>query len=367
MSFSAIEHEHMARALQLAMRGVQTVTPNPAVGCVIAKGDAVLGEGFHERAGQPHAEVNALRQAGERAAGATAFVTLEPCSTHGRTPPCADALIAAGIARVVFAMADPNPAVSGNGAAQLRSAGVEVAIGLMADAAAAVNPGYCQRMGSGRPRVTLKIASSLDGATAMRSGESQWITSPAARADVQQMRARACAILTGVGTVLADDPSLTVRLRSGASAARQPLRVVVDSQLRTPPTSRMLTLDGDTLIVTTSDQVPAALGALSAVEQVASDDSGQVDLSAAIAALAARGVNEVLVEAGATLCGALLSEGLVDRIVIYMAPKLLGSETRGLFATPNWLTLANGQTLRITDLRRVGPDMRITAAVGATQ
>ncbi|MEO0576864.1 MAG: bifunctional diaminohydroxyphosphoribosylaminopyrimidine deaminase/5-amino-6-(5-phosphoribosylamino)uracil reductase RibD [Pseudomonadota bacterium] len=361
MSFSAHDEQMMRRALRLADRGRNSVSPNPAVGCVIADATGVVGEGYHERAGDAHAEVNALRAAAGAASGATAFVTLEPCNTHGRTPPCVDALIAAGVQRVVFAMQDPNPAVSGNGAQRLRDAGILVEHGLMHDAAQALNPGYIMRMQANNPRVTLKIAASLDGATAMGTGESQWITGDAARRDVQRLRAASCAVMTGIGTVLADDPSLNVRGDGLGNLGRQPMRVVLDTALRMPSRARMFALEGQTLIMTAATDIARLAEAGVSVTRLTTDAQGQLDLAQVMRALAERGVNEVLVEAGRTLCGSLLAAQLVDRIVLYMAPKLLGSETQGLIRTPNWITLAQGQSLAIEDVRRVGDDLRIIA------
>ncbi|MEM9172258.1 MAG: bifunctional diaminohydroxyphosphoribosylaminopyrimidine deaminase/5-amino-6-(5-phosphoribosylamino)uracil reductase RibD [Pseudomonadota bacterium] len=367
--FSAFDHQCMAEALHLAERGRTSTTPNPAVGCVIAAGAAVVGRGWHQRAGEAHAEVNALQDAGEAARGATAYVTLEPCCVHGRTPPCATALSQAGIRRVVYAMADPNPAVNGMGADALRAEGVQVDSGLMENAAAALNPGYAMRMREGRPRVTLKLGQSLDGASAMRSGESQWITGPAARDDVQTLRARACAVLTGIGTVVADDPSLRVRATRFGESPRQPLRVVLDSTLQLSPQANILGEPGSVLVVGAQPEIDArslidAGADYWRAPRVASEsDYAGLDLQALLQELAVRGINEVLVEAGARLAGSLLQAGLVDRLVLYIAPKILGSETRGLFTTPNWLKLADGRALTITDLRQVGADIRITATL----
>ncbi len=307
MSFTAIDAAHMARALRLAARGLYTTDPNPRVGCVIARGGEVVGEGWHQRAGEPHAEVHALRAAGERARGATAYVTLEPCAHHGRTPPCAEALIAAGVRRVVYAVRDPDPRVSGCGARLLTAAGIEVAAGLMEASARAQNRGFLSRLERGRPWVRLKLAASLDGRTALASGESRWITSEAARADVQRLRARASAIMTGIGTVLADDPRLDVRL---AGQQRQPLRVVLDSALRTPRAARLLAPPGQVLLFTTRSN-PSATAELAAtgasIEVVAAAAAG-LDLAAVMQRLAALEVNELHVECGATLAGRLLAE-----------------------------------------------------------
>jgi diaminohydroxyphosphoribosylaminopyrimidine deaminase/5-amino-6-(5-phosphoribosylamino)uracil reductase len=353
--FSAADHAHMARALQLAARGLCTTTPNPRVGCVIVKDGRVVGEGWHERAGTPHAEIHALRQAGEAARGATVYVTLEPCAHHGRTPPCAEALVDAGVARVAAAMGDPNPLVAGGGIAILTLAGIAAEVGLMEAEARALNPGFVSRMTRGRPWVRLKTAATLDGKTALGNGASQWITGEAARADVQQLRARACAVLTGSGTVLADDPRMTVR---DFDIGRQPLRVVVDSKLRTPPDAAI-----QPALVACCRAEPAARAALEragaeVVELPGAD--GRVDLHALLKLLAQRGVNEVHVEAGAALNGALLAAGLVDEWVAYVAPMAVGSDARGLFAHAPLMSLADAARFRLTDVRQFGPDLRLT-------
>jgi len=357
----------MARALELARRGIYTTDPNPRVGCVIARGDRVLGEGWHVRAGEPHAEINALQAAGPEARGATAYVTLEPCCHHGRTPPCSQALIEAGVARVVVAMEDPNPRVAGKGLRQLREAGVEVDSGLLEAEARDLNPGFIRRMADGRPFVRLKQAMSLDGRTAMASGESQWITGPEARSDVHRLRARASAVLTGVDTVLADDPSLNVRLGADElgveGQVRQPLRVILDSGLRTPPDARLLGLPGQTLILTVKGEARAvqALEARGAEVIVLPAEAGRVSLAAALEALADRELNELHVESGPTLAGALLQAGFVDELVVYMAPVLLGSEARGLANLPGLAHMADRQLLQWGGMRPVGPDWRVTA------
>ncbi len=365
----------MARALQLAERGLYTTSPNPRVGCVLVKGDQVVGEGWHERAGQPHAEVHALREAGEAARGATAYVTLEPCSHHGRTPPCADALIAAGVARVVVAVQDPNPQVAGEGIAKLRNAGIIVDCGLMEAAARELNIGFFARMTRGTPWVRSKTGMSLDGRTALANGVSQWITGPAARRDVQHWRARSCAVLTGAGTVLADDPQLNVR---GIETGRQPLRVVLDNELQTPPSVRILQPlpspasgggaggeGGQVLIYTAvrdADKT-AELEQSGATVCVLPDVAGQVDLNAALRDLAQRGINEVLVEAGSTLNGALLRAGLVDELLLYVAPQLLGDAARGIAQLGELTELEQRIDLTWQDVRQVGADLRIVARV----
>ncbi len=354
----------MARAHRLAARGLYTTDPNPRVGCVIVRDDELVGEGFHIRAGGPHAEIHALQMAGDRARGATAYVTLEPCSHTGKTPPCADALIQAGVSRVVAAMQDPNPLVAGQGLARLRAAGVETAVGLQAGQTRALNPGFVKRMESGLPWVRVKLAMSLDGRTAMASGESQWITGEAARLDVQRMRARSSAILTGVGTVLEDDPSMNVRVDAAflgaADAPVQPMHVILDSRLRTPVDARILRTGNRAIIFHAPgvERPPYP----DHVETVAVDAGGDgLDLRTVLKALAGRQVNECHVEAGATLCGALLRAKLVDEIVIYMAPHLMGDAGRGLFHLPGLDDMASRIALKIADIRAVGDDWRIRA------
>lgn len=357
--FSAADHFFMSRALQLAARGLYTTMPNPRVGCVIVRDGKVVSEGWHERAGGPHAEVGALERAGTAARQATVYVTLEPCSHHGRTPPCADALIAAGVARVVAAMRDPNPRVAGSGLDRLQEHGIEVACGLMEAQARDLNRGFVSRMERGRPWLRSKIAASLDGATALCNGHSQWITGTAARRDGQRWRARSCAILTGVGTVLADDPRLTVR---DLELPRQPLRVIVDSGLRTSPSARIL-CGGGVLIACRDDSLPPARALRAAgAELVALPDAeGRVDLPALLALLARREVNEVHVEGGSRLNGTLLRLGLIDELLLYLAPTLLGTTARGMFDIPELTAMEQGIGLDILDLDHVGPDIRIRA------
>ena len=357
----------MAQALRLAEGGLYTTSPNPRVGCVLAKGGAVIGEGWHERAGEAHAEIHALRAAGEAARGATAYVTLEPCSHHGRTPPCADALIAAGIARVVIAVPDPNPQVAGQGIEKLRAAGIEVECGLMEAAARELNVGFFARMTRGVPWVRSKIAMSLDGRTALANGTSQWITGEAARLDVQRWRARSCAVLTGIGTILADDARLNVREVSPPltrGVLRQPLRVVLDSQLHMPLDARVLH-GGDVLIYATADQADkaAVLRDLGTEVAILPDTEGRIDLLAMLHDLGGRGVNEVLVEAGSTLNGALLRAGLVDELVLYVAPQLLGDAARSMAQLGELNSLEQRVNLKWQDVRQVGDDLRIIAKV----
>lgn len=359
-TFSTADMEYMVRALRLAERGLFTTMPNPRVGCVLVKNGEVVGEGWHEYAGGPHAEVVALRAAGERARGATAYVTLEPCCHHGRTPPCSEALLAAGVTRVVAAMQDPNPRVAGQGLAQLQAAGVQVASGLLAAQAEQLNGGFVMRMREGRPLVRIKLAMSLDGRTAMASGESKWITGAAAREDVQRLRGRSCAILTGIGTVEADDPALTVRI---PGRQRPPLRVVLDAKGRLAPKARLLKEEGPVLVFSGPD------ASLLRAENASIDGvavpitAAGLDLQAVVKELARREINEVMVEAGATLSGAFLRAGLADELVIYMAPKLMGDGARGLFHLPGLSTMAEAIDLEICDIRAVGKDWRITAKV----
>lgn len=363
MSFSADDARYMARALELAHRGLYTTDPNPRVGCVLVKDGVVIGEGFHARAGEAHAEVAAIRASGKQHLfGATAYVTLEPCCHQGRTGPCSTALIEAGVARVVAAMRDPNPSVDGGGLKQLADAGIAVQHGLMEQQAQALNPGFISRMQRRRPWVRVKLAASLDGRTALENGESKWITAEAARADVQRLRAHSSAILTGVSTVLHDNPSLNVR---DLDIGRQPLRVVTDTQLRMPANAQMLHLPGQTLVATASDDHDKAAALRDAGAEVLFVGTGRrsIDLPALLQQLAAREINELHVEAGATLCGALLHAGLVDELVLYMAPHIMGSQARGLFNLPALETMSERIELQITDTRAVGDDWRITALI----
>ena len=349
----------MARALQLARHGLFTTTPNPRVGCVIARGGNRVGEGWHERAGAPHAEVNALTVAGTAARGATAYVSLEPCTHHGRTAPCVEALVAAGVARVVAAMRDPNPLVAGKGLARLEEAGVAIECGLLEDEARELNIGFVSRMKRGLPWVRMKLAASLDGKTALNNGRSRWITGAAARRDGHAWRARACAVLTGIGTVKDDDPQLTVR---EVETTRQPLRVIVDSRLETPVAAKILR-GGGVLIaaaVKDGDNFPA-LKETGADMVVLPNAGGKVELGALMRELARRGINEVHVEAGHKLNGSLLGEGLVDELVIYLAPHLIGDAARGMFDLPELEDLNGRRVLKIHDLRMIGSDIRVIA------
>lgn len=355
------DHAFMARALQLARRGIFTTDPNPRVGCVIVRGNEIIGEGWHERAGGPHAEVTALRDAGD-ATGATAYVTLEPCCHHGRTPPCTDALLDARVARVVIASEDPNPDVAGEGAAKLIDAGVDVECGILEGEALAVNPGFMARMQTGRPFVRSKIAASLDGRTALANGASQWITGEAARGDVQRLRARSSAIMTGAGTMLADDPSLNVRAPELGDVL-QPVRVVVDSRLRMSPEAKTLSLPGDVFVMTASGDAAKRRALESAgarVEHVDSIDGGRVDLESVLVRLGQLDVNELLVEGGAGLNGALLQAGLIDELIVYMAGSVLGAGARGMFDTPELVDMSLRDEFELIDVRRVGDDLRLT-------
>ncbi|MDP1653915.1 MAG: bifunctional diaminohydroxyphosphoribosylaminopyrimidine deaminase/5-amino-6-(5-phosphoribosylamino)uracil reductase RibD [Rhodocyclaceae bacterium] len=389
MNFSTADHAFMAQALQLAERGLNTTTPNPRVGCVLVKDGQVIGAGWHEKTGEPHAEINALQNvgagpsqadvsppvggsepglrawgantvgAGETAQGATAYVTLEPCSHHGRTPPCADALIAAGIARVVVALRDPNPLVAGQGLARLAATGIAVDSGLMEAQARELNIGFVSRMTRGRPWLRLKVAMSLDGKTALHNGVSQWITGPEARRDAHAWRARSCAMLTGIGTVREDNPRLTVR---DEETTRQPLRVVVDSRLEISPAAAILA-DGNCLIACAIEnpEKSAQLRALGADIIVLPNAAGKVDLPALMLELGRRGINEVMAEAGLKLNGSLLRENCVDELLIYQAPVLLGDQARGMADFGALTELAAAKHLNIIDRRMIGSDQRFLA------
>ncbi|MES2885517.1 MAG: bifunctional diaminohydroxyphosphoribosylaminopyrimidine deaminase/5-amino-6-(5-phosphoribosylamino)uracil reductase RibD [Pseudomonadota bacterium] len=350
----------MARALELAEAGRYSTHPNPRVGCVIVKDEVVVGEGAHLKAGEPHAEVHALRAAGERARDAEVFVTLEPCNHHGRTPPCVDALIAAGVRKVWVAMRDPNPLVGGSGLARLQAAGIETEVGLLQPAAERLNRGFLARMRRQRPFVTLKMGASLDGRTAMASGESQWITGAAARADVHRLRAEAGAVLTSSATVLADDPSLTVRDFT-VEGLRQPDRIVLDGKARAPADAKVWQEGARRFWL--CNQAPTAVPMGVQALAIESDASGSISLPKAIAALAMQQVNHVLIECGPTLAGSFLAAGLVDELVLYIAPSLLGSDARGLAALPGLDRLDQRVQLQFSDVRQVGEDLRVTATL----
>ena len=363
MAFSPDDYLFMTRALRLAEQGLYTTMPNPRVGCVIVKdgpkGSIVIGEGAHLQAGEPHAEVLALRQAGEQASGATAYVTLEPCSHTGRTPPCSQAIIDAGIIKVIAAMQDPNHLVAGSGLAHLQAHGIETVSGLMQAQAEALNPGFISRMSRGFPYVRSKIAASLDGKTALNNGVSQWITSEPARLDVQHWRARSCAILTGIGTILADNPSMTVR---DLKMDRQPLKVIVDSQLKIPIDAKIL--QGGNAIIAFAQQNPqkeAQLLAVGAALICIPNNEGKVCLKTLFSHLAHMQINEVLVEAGEGLNGALLAQHLIDELLVYYAPKLMGGGANSMFAMPILTSMSQAIDLTIIDLRQVGVDIRLRA------
>lgn len=360
--FSATDHAFMARAIALTERGRETATPNPNVACVIVKDGRTIGEGWHAKAGEPHAEVHALAAATESPEGGTVYVTLEPCAHHGRTPPCADKLIAARVARVVAAIQDPFPEVNGSGAARLRDAGVRVDIGLMEAQAREVHRGFLSRVTRGRPWITIKAAASLDGRIALANGESRWITSEAARRDVHAMRARACAVLTGIGTVLRDDPELTVR---HVPCSRQPRKILIDSRLDVSPQAKILEGEPPIIFTVSPDAGKRALLEAAGAEVVAAPldpaKPGKTDLAAIARELARRGFNEVMVETGSKLNGSLLAAGVVDEIVLYLAPKFLGDAAQGLFSLPEFTSLDQALQPRIIDVRSVGVDIRITA------
>jgi len=367
----------MALALRLAELGMNTTHPNPRVGCVLVRDGVLVGEGWHERVGGPHAEVLALRKAGAAARGATVYVSLEPCCHHGKTPPCVEGLIKAGVSRVVAAMTDPNPLVSGKGLAMLAAAGIATSVGLLETESKALNPGFCKRMATGLPWVFSKLAMSLDGRTAMASGESRWITGPEARRDVHRLRARSSAILTGIGTVLSDDPFLTARFASphpnpkgdGENVpgdviplGRQPARIVVDSRFRLPPSAKLLSQPGRTLLLgleTEAAKAEVLREAGAEIHFLPAGLDGRVDLNAAMELLGQLQFNEVMVEAGATLNGELLRDGLVDEYVVYLAPCILGDGGRGLFHLPGLERMADRFELALQDVRRVGKDLRL--------
>ena len=371
--WSRFERLAMQRALELAALGAATTQPNPRVGCVIARDDTLIGEGWHQRSGEPHAEVFALREAGEAARGATAFVTLEPCNHHGRTPPCTEALIAAGVSKVIFACGDPNPRVDGLGAARLRAAGIDVQTGLLSEQGEELNLGFFKRMRTGRPWVRLKLAASLDGRTALANGESRWITSREAREDVHRFRAESAAILSTSATVIADDPELTARpagVASDDSKLRHPLRVILDRHLRIPSAARVFATQGEIVRLTAASALSSAAAAASMgtradadesrrIEMIASAPDGRLSLEAALAWMGGAGLNEVWTEAGPTLAGALLASHLVDELVLYLAPRVLGPDARPLAHLAGPLRLADSPDWQIHDLRQIGPDIRI--------
>ena len=351
----------MARAIELTERGRDTSTPNPSVGCVIAKRGRIIGEGWHERAGEAHAEIHALNACTESPEGATAYVTLEPCAHQGRTPPCANQLVEAKVARVVAALEDPNPLVHGRGAEILRDAGIQVEVGLMGAEAEEAHIGFLQRMRHGRPWMRIKSAASLDGRIALANGESRWITGEAARRDVHALRARSCAILTGIGTVLRDDPDLTVR---HVPATRQPRRVLIDSRLQVSAEARILKGEPPIIFTVSRDAVKRSRLMQAGAEVITAPTdptNGKTDLVAIARELGARGFNEVTVETGAKLSGSLLAAGVIDEIVLYLAPKLFGDSAQGLFALPEMTRIEQALMPRIIDVRQIGEDLRIVA------
>lgn len=357
--------EHMQQAIRLAYKGLYTADPNPSVGCVIVKDDEVVGEGWHRRAGEAHAEVNALMQAGRRAEGATVYVTLEPCSHTGKTPPCADALIDAGVKKVIAAMKDPNPLVAGSGLKKLQDAGIETESGLLEVQARELNPGFIKRMETGRPFVRVKLAMSLDGRTAMASGESQWISGEASRVDVQRLRAESSAILTGIDTVLADDPSMNLRLTADQlfgdadEEVRQPKRIVLDTHFRMPADANIGSVAGECVVYTTVNVDNKS--SYPFIIETCDTQDGKIDLQFLMEDLAKKEINLLHVEAGSVLCGALLKNDLVDEIIIYMAPHIMGDGARGLFHLPGLEKMKDRISLNIKDVRSIGNDIRITA------
>lgn len=367
------DERFMARARALARKGINTTHPNPRVGCVIVSDGAVVGEGWHRLAGEAHAEIIALRQAGKRAQGATLYLTLEPCNHYGKTPPCVVALIKAGIRRAVIAMEDPNPKVNGSAISALQEAGIVVTLEVGKRLAQKLNRGFCQRMLQGRPWVTLKMAISLDGKTAIASGESQWITSQAARRDAHKLRAASSAILTGVGTVLRDDPKMTARPNASSDASediqRQPLRVILDSHLSIPRQAKILQPPGRALIITTAgNDQDAEMLRSDNVEVITCDEhTGQIDLRQVMSELAAREINELMVEAGPRLSGSMLKSQLVDQMIIYMAPDLLGNDARGMFNIPALANIADKHRLAFCDVRMIGRDLRLSLDIIAPQ
>ena len=359
--FTTADHGFMEQALELAGRGLNTTTPNPRVGSVVVRDRTVVGTGWHEKAGTPHAEVQALKAAGARSRGATLYVNLEPCSHHGSTPPCVNAIVEAGVKRVVAAIQDPNPKVAGAGFAKLRAAGIAVEHGLMEDEARELNIGFLARMTRGRPWVRMKIAASLDGRTALANGKSRWITGETARQDGHRWRARACALLTGFGTVRDDDPQFNVR---GVDTPRQPLKIVVDSKFETSPSARLLQ-EGKTLIVgaVNEENKIAALKATGAEAIIIPNDHGKVELFRLMEELGRRELNELHVEAGTKLNGSLLQAGVVDELLVYLAPSVIGDSGRGMFHLPEITELSRASALKIREVERVGADLRILARI----
>lgn len=362
MSADARDYAYMARALRLAEHGRYNTDPNPAVGCVIVADERVVAEGWTQPAAGPHAERVALALAGGAARGATVYVSLEPCVHRGRNGPCTEALIDAGVRRIVCAVEDPNPRVAGKGVAALAAAGIDVVCGVLEEPAREINRGHFARMSRGRPWLRCKLAASLDGRTALADGHSQWITGAAARRDVHRWRAGSSAVMTGIGTLLADDPSLTARVDDPDAEVLQPIRVIVDSKLRTPPRAKTLSLPGRVLIFTSRDDAAARRALRDAgaeIESVGTEAAGRCDLDAILARLAALEVNSVWVEAGPELSGALLAAGLIDELIVYLAPRILGDTARGMFSLDPLTGLDQCVNLELTELRRLGPDLRL--------
>ncbi len=368
------DHQHMSRALQLARRGLYSTDPNPRVGCVLVKDDVVLSEGWHQKAGQPHAEIEALNNAKQNhtsgnVSGATCYVTLEPCAHHGRTPPCTESLINAGIGKVIVAAIDPNPSVAGKGLQQLKAAGIETASGLMKVQAAELNPGFEMRMQQGRPFVRCKLAMSLDGKTALSGGDSKWISSAESRMDVQKLRARSSAIMTGIGTVIADDPSMNVRLpetSEWAEHGQQPLRIILDSWLETPLDAKILSLSGDVIIFHASNdkENKQNLENTGAELVFVKAQRGPDFLEYVLAYLATeKEINEILLETGSTLAGEMMQAGLIDELILYLAPTLLGQDAKSLFQLPLLDNMSDRISLDFSDVRAIGKDIRIKATV----
>jgi diaminohydroxyphosphoribosylaminopyrimidine deaminase/5-amino-6-(5-phosphoribosylamino)uracil reductase len=374
-NFSADDYRYMQRAISLAKKGHYTTSPNPRVGCVIVKNNKIVGEGYHQKVGEGHAEVHALAQAGSNAQGSTAYVTLEPCSHYGRTPPCAEALVKAKVDTVIIAMTDPNPQVSGRGIALLEKAGISVKINLLQADAQALNPGFIHLMINKRPYVRCKLAASLDGKTAMKSGESKWITSPEARYDVQRLRAQSCAVITGADSVLTDNAKMTVRWHElGISQEnypqarlRQPTRIIIDSQNRLTPNLALFEHSSEVILLRTSIEKshtwPHFVKQVVLPSAKQDSDKSYVDLDAALDFIAQQGFNDVLIESGATLAGAFLSAGLIDELILYQAPKLLGSDAKSLVNMPKLNVLNDAVNLKINDIRMVGKDIRIIANI----
>ena len=364
--FSEQDKEFMQQAIALAAKGRFTTSPNPNVGCVIVKDGDIVGQGYHQKAGEGHAEVHALKMAGDKARGATAYVTLEPCSHYGRTPPCAKGLIDAGVSRVVAAMVDPNPEVAGRGLRMLEETGIETAAGLFEQEARALNPGFLTRMETGLPYISCKLAASLDGKTALKNGESKWITSSAARQDVQLLRAEHCAVLSGADTVLFDDAKLNVRLSAEqlklaeGLSVRQPIRVIIDSQNRLYPDLALFSINSPIIILRTkadtTHQWPEHV-----TELLVDSINGKVDIKKALKQLTAHGINSVFVEAGATLAGKFHELNLIDNYILYLAPKIMGQDARGLFNVPELTQMADVKSLKWHDIKQVGDDIRLTA------